>query len=63
MTEAAREAARRLYKRYNYSNGPFASYELSSLLAETYEYLKIRRLSLIKHLSQLKMTSKAMKKF
>lgn len=49
MTEAAREAARRLYKKYNYSNGPLSNYELSSLLAETYQHLNIRTHFYIQH--------------
>lgn len=38
MTDAnaAREAARRLFKRVSYQDGPLGSFELSSLLTETY---------------------------
>lgn len=43
---AAKEAARRLYKRVNYSDGPLGTYELSSLLTDTYNFLKIRKIYL-----------------
>lgn len=41
--QAAKEAAKRLYKKVNFSGGPLQSYQLSSLLNDTYEYLKIRK--------------------
>lgn len=40
--EAAKNAAKRLYQKINYTGGPLQSYEISSLLSDTYEYLKIR---------------------
>jgi hypothetical protein len=40
--EAARAAAKRLYQKINFTGGPLQSYEVSTLLTDTYEYLKIR---------------------
>jgi hypothetical protein len=40
--ESAKAAAKRLYQKVNFSGGPLQSYEISSLLTDTYEYLKIR---------------------
>ena len=40
--EAAKAAAKRLYQKVNFSGGALQSYEISSLLNDTYEYLKIR---------------------
>jgi hypothetical protein len=40
--EAAKAAAKRLYQKINFSGGPLQSYEVSSLLTDTYEFLKIR---------------------
>lgn len=46
-SEAARAAARRLYQKVNFGGGALQSYEISSLLTETYEYLKIRNTPII----------------
>jgi len=46
-SEAARAAAKRLYQKVNFGGGALQSYEISSLLSETYEYLKIRKLLII----------------
>lgn len=40
--ESARAAAKRIYQKINFSGGALQSYELSALLTDTYEYLKIR---------------------
>lgn len=40
--EAAKAAAKRLFQKINFSGGPLQSYEVASLLNDTYEYLKIR---------------------
>ena len=40
--EAARAAAKRLFQKISFSGGALQSYEVSSLLNETYENLKIR---------------------
>lgn len=40
--EDAKQAAQRIYKRVNFDGGNLQSYELSSLLQETYDFLKIR---------------------
>ena len=41
--EAAKAAAKRLFQRVNFTGGPLQSYEVASLLTDTYEYLKIRK--------------------
>lgn len=40
--ETAREAARRLFKKVNYQGGALQSYELATMLEDTYGYLKMR---------------------
>ena len=40
--EAARAAAKRLFQKISFSGGALQSYEVSSLLNDAYEYLKIR---------------------
>lgn len=40
---AAKEAAKRLFKKVSYQDGPLGSYELTSLLSNTYDILKIRK--------------------
>lgn len=40
--EAARAAAKRLFQKVNFGGGALQSYEVSSLLTDTYDYLKIR---------------------
>lgn len=49
--EAAKAAAKRLFQKINFSGGPLQSYEISSLLNDTYEYLKIRIIVFIQPLS------------
>lgn len=41
--EAAKAAAKRIFQKVNFSGGPLQSYEISSLLTDTYDYLKIRK--------------------
>jgi hypothetical protein len=41
--EAAKAAAKRLFQKVNFNGGALQSYEMSSLLTDTYEYLKIRK--------------------
>ena len=43
--EAAKAAAKRLFQKANFSGGSLQSYEISSLLTDTYEYLKIRTIT------------------
>lgn len=38
--EAAKAAAKRLFQKANFSGGSLQSYEISSLLTDTYEYLQ-----------------------
>jgi hypothetical protein len=40
--EAARAAAKRLFQKVNFGGGALQSYEVSSLLTDTYDFLKIR---------------------
>ena len=40
--ESAKAAAKRLFQKVNFTGGPLQSYEISSLLTDTYEYLKLR---------------------
>jgi hypothetical protein len=40
--ESAKAAAKRLFQKVNFTGGPLQSYEISSLLTDTYEYLKTR---------------------
>lgn len=62
-TEWAKAAARRLYQKVNFSGGPLQSYEISTLLTDTYEYLKIRIPSPIQPISQRARISNPMRKF
>jgi hypothetical protein len=61
--EAARAAAKRLFQKISFSGGPLQSYEVSSLLNDTYEYLKIRTSQFIQLLSPPPRTSRALPKF
>ena len=40
--EAAKAAAKRLYQKINFTGGALQSYEISTLLTDTYDYLQIR---------------------
>lgn len=40
--EAARAAAKRLFQKVNFGGGALQSYEISSLLTDAYDFLKIR---------------------
>lgn len=44
--EQAKLAAQRIYKRINFDGGNLQSYELNSLMQETYDFLKIRNVFL-----------------
>lgn len=50
--EAAKAAAKRIYQKVNFSGGALQSYEISTLLTDTYEYLKMRNCSSMQLLSQ-----------
>jgi hypothetical protein len=40
-------AAERLYKKYNFSGGNMSSYELSSMMSDTYGLLQIRMMFVV----------------
>lgn len=45
--EQAKLAAQRIYKRINFDGGNLQSYELNTLMQETYDFLKIRKIFLL----------------